>query len=248
MVYANAMSDTSYYTPKVVLAVGAHADDIDITCGGSLARWSNEGAAIYYLILTDSSCGSDDESMTREQLTAHRQEEQRAAAILLGATDVFFGTHCDGTLEVTQELKLEVARIIRKVKPDTVVTFDPTVIYDAEMGMINHTDHRAAGQATFDAFYPLARDRLSVPKLLSDENLAPHKTPHLLLTNFSQQNYYVDITDTFEKKLDAIMLHKSQFGEDRERMGGFMRERSEALGSKVGTTYAEGFMRIDVKF
>src|SRR6476660_9347925 len=155
------MSDTTYYTPETVLAVGAHADDIDITCGGSLARWAKDGAKVFYLILTDSSCGSDDEDMTREQLTSLRQAEQRAAAQSLGASDVFFTDHCDGTLEVTQELKLEIARVIRQVKPDTVITFDPTVIYDAEMGMINHTDHRAAGQATIDAFYPLARDRLS---------------------------------------------------------------------------------------
>jgi LmbE family N-acetylglucosaminyl deacetylase len=242
------MADTTYSTPKVVLAVGAHADDIDITCGGSLARWASEGAEVYYLILTDSSCGSDDESMTREQLTALRQQEQRAAAETIGAKDVFFGTYVDGTLQVTQDVKRDVARIIRKVRPDTVITFDPTVVYDADFGMINHTDHRAAGQATIDAFYPLARDRLSVPTLLNDEQLAPHKTPHLLLTSFADQNYLVDITDTFEKKLDAIMLHVSQFGTDRERMAGFMAERSQKLGAKVGARHAEGFVRIDLRF
>src|SRR6266567_448113 len=121
MVYACFMTDTTYYTPKVVLAVGAHADDIDITCGGSLARWAGEGAAIYYLLLTDSSCGSDDENMTREQLIALRQQEQRAAAELIGAKDVFFGDTCDGTLEVTQDIKRDVARVIRQVKPDTVI-------------------------------------------------------------------------------------------------------------------------------
>jgi len=242
------MSDTTYYTPKVVLAVGAHADDIDITCGGSLARWADEGAEVYYLILTDSSCGSDDESMARVQVTELRQQEQREAAALLGAKEVFFGTYCDGTLEVTQDLKRDVARIIRKVKPDTVITFDPTVVYDTEFGMINHTDHRAAGQATIDAFYPLARDRLSVPSLLNDEHLEPHKTPHLLLTRFSDQNYVVDISEYFEKKLDAIMLHKSQFGDDRERMAGHLRGRAEQLGAKTGARYAEGFVRIDLAF
>ncbi len=248
MGYANAMSDTSYYVPKIVLAVGAHSDDIDITCGGSLARWAAEGANVYYLVLTDSSCGSDDESMTREQLTAHRQDEQRTAANMLGAKDIFFSDHCDGMLEVTQDLKLEIARVIRQIKPDTVVTFDPTVVYDAEFGMINHTDHRAAGQATIDAFYPLARDRLSVPALLTEEKLAPHKTPHLLLTKFKDQNYFVDISDTFETKIDAIMVHQSQFGQDRERMKSLLGEQLEKQGSKIGAKYAEGFVRIDIRF
>jgi len=242
------MTDTTYFTPKVVLAVGAHADDIDITCGGSLARWAAEGAEVYYLVLTDSSCGSDDETMTREQLTAQRQGEQRAAAQLIGAKEVLFGDACDGTLEVTQDLKRDIARVIRQVKPDTVITFDPTVIYDTEFGMINHTDHRAAGQATIDAFYPLARDRLSVPGLLEEEHLAPHKTPHLLLTNFGEQNYFVDISETFEKKIDAIMLHASQFGTDRDRMSSLLAERSQKLGTKVGAAHAEGFVRIDVRF
>jgi LmbE family N-acetylglucosaminyl deacetylase len=242
------MTDTTYYTPKIVLAVGAHADDIDITCGGSLARWAAEGAEVYYYVLTDSSCGSDDESMTREQLTQLREQEQREAAKLIGAKDVFFGTYCDGTLEVTQDVKRDVARVIRQVKPDTIVTFDPTVVYDVEFGMINHTDHRAAGQATIDAFYPLARDRLSLPTLLNDEGLQPHKTPHLLLVNFQESNYYIDISSTFDKKLDAIMLHKSQFGDDRERMAGLLGGRSEKLGSKIGAKYAEGFMRIDTRF
>jgi LmbE family N-acetylglucosaminyl deacetylase len=242
------MTDTTYYTPQVVLAVGAHADDIDITCGGSLARWAAEGAEVYYYVLTDSSCGSDDEHMTRQALTNIREEEQREAARLIGAKNVFFGTYGDGTLEATQDVKRDVARIIRKLKPDTIVTFDPTVVYDAEFGMINHTDHRAAGQATIDAFYPLARDRLSVPGLLKDEQLAPHKTPHLLLVNFQDSNYYVDISSTFDKKLDAIMLHKSQFGDDRERMANMLGGRSEKLGTKIGAKYAEGFMRIDVLF
>jgi LmbE family N-acetylglucosaminyl deacetylase len=242
------MTDTSYYAPKVVLAVGAHADDIDITCGGSLARWAAEGAEVYYLVLTDSSCGSDDENMTREQLTAIRQQEQRDAAQLIGAKDIFFCEYVDGTLEVTQDVKRAVARVIRQVKPDTIITFDPTVVYDAEFGMINHTDHRAAGQATIDAFYPLSRDRLSVPGLWNDEHLAPHKTQHLLLVNFQESNYYVDISSTFDKKLDAIMVHKSQFGVDRERMASMLGGRSEKLGSKIGAKYAEGFMRIDVRF
>ncbi len=247
MGYASAMSDTTYYTPKIVLAVGAHADDIDITASGSLLRWAAEGAEIYYLLLTDGSRGSSDDSATPETVAARRQADQRAAAQLVGAKDVFFLDYCDGCLEVTMDLKRDIVRAIRRVKPDTVITMDPTFLFSTERGMINHPDHRAAGQATLDAVYPLARDHLSFPEVAAEEGLAPHKVEHVLLTNFEQSTYYVDISEYFDKKMDVVMAHASQF-DDRERMTSFMQPQAEALGTKTGSKYAEGFVRIDLAF
>lgn len=241
------MSDTTYYQPKIVLAVGAHADDIDVTASGSLLRWAAEGAEIYYLQLTDSSRGSSDRAVTPEQVAGTRQAEQRAAAELVGAKDVFFCTFVDGCLEVNLDVKREIVRAIRRVKPDTVVSMDPTFIYSTERGMINHADHRAAGQATLDAVYPLARDHLSFPELLRDEGLEPHKVEHVLLANFEKQDYYVDISEYFDKKMDVVMAHASQFG-DRERMTEMFRGMAETMGTKTGSRYAEGFVRIDLSF
>lgn len=241
------MVDTTYYEPKVVLAVAPHADDLEVVCGGSVARWAANGAAIYYLILTDSSCGSDDVAMTRNQVATTRKQEQVAAANLIGVRDVFFENYCDGELEVNLELKRAIARIIRRVKPDTLITFDPTVIYDAESGTINHTDHRATGQAAIDAFFPLARDRLSLPSLWDEENLAPHKTAHLLLTNIVHQNYFVDVSDFIDVKIEAIMKHISQFGDNQEQIVGYVKQQSQKCGSKIGSNHAEGFIRIDVR-
>lgn len=241
------MADTTYFTPKTVLAIGAHADDMDVTSAGTLLRWASEGAAVYYLQLTDSSRGSSDRDITPEQVAATRQDEQRKAAELLGAKDVFFLDNCDGCLEVTQDLKRDIVRTIRRVKPDTVVGMDPTFIYSVERGMINHPDHRAAGQATLDAVYPLARDHLSFPELFRDEQLEPHKVEHVLLANFETQNYYVDISEYMERKLDVVMTHASQF-QDRERMSTMFRGMAEAMGIKTGSRYAEGFVRIDLAF
>ena len=241
------MSDTIYYTPKVVLAVGAHADDIDITAGGSLLRWAAEGAEIYYLLLTDGSRGSSDQTASHESVAALRQADQKAAAQIVGAKDVLFLDYTDGCLEVTMDLKRDIVRAIRRVKPDTVVVMDPSVLYSTERGMINHPDHRAAGQATLDAVYPLARDHLSFPEVAADEGLAPHKVEHVLLTNFETQNYYVDISEYFEKKLDVVAAHASQF-DDRDRMKSFLEPQAQALGAKTGSAYAEGFVRIDLAF
>jgi LmbE family N-acetylglucosaminyl deacetylase len=243
----NGMTETTYFTPNIVLAIGAHADDMDVTASGTLLRWANEGATIYYLQLTDSSRGSSDPSATPEQVTATRQQEQRAAAQLVGAKDVFFLDYCDGCLEVTNDLKRDIVRVIRQVKPDTVIGMDPTFIYSAERGMINHPDHRAAGDATLDAVYPLARDHLSFPELFHDEHLEPHKVERVLLANFETQNFYIDISEFMDRKLEAIMAHASQFG-DHEQMSQLFRGMAEVMGSKTGSRYAEGFVRIDLAF
>lgn len=232
------------YTPECVLAVGAHPDDIDFTASGTIAAWAKAGAHIEYLIITDGSKGSDDPDITSEELIKLREAEQREAAKILGAQNVRFLHYPDGQLEVTQKLKMDIAAAIRAVKPDTVIVMDPTVLYSSERGFINHPDHRAAGQATLDAIYPLARDHLSFPELLQ-QGLEPHKVAHVLLTNFEKQNCFVDITETFDLKLAGLLAHKSQV-HDTEKVGTMLRAWAKTAGEKAGFGYAEGFMRIDV--
>lgn len=232
------------YTPQTVLVVGAHADDIDVTAGGSVAVWTQAGARVEYLILTDGSKGSADMKMTPPQLTAARQAEQKAAAELLKAQDVHFLDYEDGMLEVTMELKRDIVRVIREVRPDTVVVMDPTLVYAEGLNYINHPDHRAAGQATLDAVFPLARDHLSFPELLDQARLQPHKVAHVLLTNFAKQNCWVDISETFDLKLAALLKHASQMP-DTEQVSTMLRYRAESAGKQAGCQYAEGFVRID---
>ena len=196
-------------TPKKVLGVAAHPDDLDFGASGSMAKWAKSGAEVYYLILTDGSKGSDDINITPEALVEIRQNEQRTAAQAIGAKDVIFFNYPDAYLEVTLELKKDITRIIRKLKPDVVITMDPNLIYDSTRGFINHSDHRAAGQATLDAVFPMARDRLTFPDLLED-GYEPHKVPTLLLVNFTHGNYFEDITDTIDAKMSALAAHDSQ--------------------------------------
>jgi LmbE family N-acetylglucosaminyl deacetylase len=121
---------------------------------------------------------------------------------------------------------------------------DPTVVYAAQRGIINHPDHRAAGQATLDAVFPLARDRLTFPDLYAD-GYEPHKTATILLVNFNESNFSVDITDTFETKFQALKAHVSQFG-DLEGSS-WVRDMAQAAGKEAGYELAESFMRIDVR-
>lgn len=239
------MTEFQTYQPRVVLAVGAHADDIDFTAAGSLAKWAQDGAEVHHLVITDGSKGSSDPNMAPEKLVTTREQEQRDAAAVIGAKEVHFLHYEDAMLEVTTALKRDIVRVIRQVRPDTVVAMDPMLVYASELGVINHPDHRAGGQATLDAVFPLARDPLTFPELLTQERLEPHKVAHVLLTNMESQNYYVDITATFDRKLEALAKHASQFA-DPAGIAAVLRQQAEAAGRKTGSQYAEGFIRIDV--
>ena len=238
------MTDTlTPLRPKIVLGIAAHPDDLDVGAGGTLAHFASQGAEVHYLILTDGGKGSDDPSMTSAQLTAIRHYEQQTALEIIGGKSITFLDYPDGELEVTMELKKHIVKAIRSIKPDVVITMDPTVIYSAANGIINHPDHRAAGQATLDAVFPLARDRLTFPELLT-AGFEPHKTATVLLVNFNDSNFAVDITNTFDTKMNALKAHVSQFG-DLENST-WVRSMAEAQGRKAGYALAESFVRIDI--
>ena len=230
--------------PRVVLGIAAHPDDLDVGAGGTMAYFAQQGADVHYLILTDGSKGSDDPTMTSTNLIAIREAEQQQALKSIGGKTITFLHYPDGELEVTMKLKKEIVKTIRTLKPDVIITMDPTVIYSLSKGIINHPDHRAAGQATLDAVFPLARDRLTFPELYA-AGYEPHKTTTILLVNFDTSNFAVDITDTFDKKMLALKAHTSQFGD----LDGstWTRDMAKEQGQKAGYDLAEAFIRIDIR-
>lgn len=228
-----------------LLGIGAHADDVDFNAGGTVAALAAEGAEIYYLVLTDGGKGSADTGISTESLIRSRQAEQREAARILGVKDVFFLDYEDGALECDSDLKRDIVRYIRQVRPDVVTAFDPTLVYYTPEAFINHSDHRAAGQAVLDAAYPLARDHLSFPELYA-EGLEPHKVATLLFTNFEKQDYFVDISQTIDQKMAAIAAHASQV-HDLAYVQSRFTERAAQLGERTGSRYAEGFVRLDIR-
>lgn len=233
-------------TPKRVLGVVAHPDDLDVIAAGSIAKYIQGGAEVHYLVLTDGGKGSDDPAMTTEELIKTRQQEQRQGLAAIGGNpdNVHFLAYGDGELEGTLALKQDIVRYIRQYTPDTVITLDPVPVYSETTGRVNHTDHRVAGYAVIDAVFPLARDRLSFPAL-AVEGLGPHKVDTLLLVDFDRANYYEDITATFEDKKVAIAAHPSQF-KDIDFMHTIFRQMAEHNGKQAGCTLAEGFIRLDL--
>jgi LmbE family N-acetylglucosaminyl deacetylase len=232
-------------TPKIVLGIAAHPDDLDFGAAGTMAAFAAAGAEVHYLILTDGSKGSEDPDITSAELVKIREAEQRAAVKAIGGKSVQFLGYPDGELEVTMELKKEIIKVIRTIKPDVVITMDPSMIYSSTRGFINHPDHRAAGQATLDAVFPLARDHLTFPELYA-AGYKPHKTKTVLLINFEDSNFITNITDTFDTKIAALQAHASQVSNIAETKV-WLSEMAGRIGSKAGATYGEAFVRIDIR-
>lgn len=227
-------------TPKIVLAVFAHPDDMDFSSAGTIAKWAKKGAEITYLVCTDGSKGSDDAKATSRKVSAIRRKEQLKAAKILGVSDVIFLNHRDGELVVTLKLKEEISKVIRKKKPDLVIALDPMFLYSTKRGFVNHPDHRAAGQAAVDAVFPLARDRLNFPHH-EKAGLAPHTTKFLLLVSIDDPEHFEDVSSVFERKIQALRAHKSQTSPRLEKR---IRDRARMAGKKIRARYAEGFKLI----
>ena len=197
--------------PKKIAVVVAHPDDAEFICAGTIARWVDEGHEVVYVLLTSGDKGSADPEMTPHKLAATREAEQREAARILGARDVIFMRYPDGELEPNLELRREIVRIIRRLKPDVVVCQDPTVRW-VDTQYINHPDHRAAGEATLAAVFPAARDRMNFPELLA-EGLEPHKVREIYLAGALTPDVAIDVTAYMERKLESLRAHVSQIGD-----------------------------------
>lgn len=233
---------------RTILAIGAHPDDMDFGASGTLAKLVSEGWKAYLIVCTDGSRGSDDPKMTHKRLASIREKEQKASGKVLGIKKIFFLNHTDTQLVADLKLKKQIVRIIRVVKPEIVITLDPTFHYSSNFSssigfsFINHTDHRAAGLAAMDAVFPLSRDRLTFLEH-EKEGLRPHKASELWLISFDKFNHVVDISKNIDKKIEALSLHKSQF-KDFSKVEKKIRERAEILGKPQGYKFAESFIRL----
>jgi LmbE family N-acetylglucosaminyl deacetylase len=232
------------YIPQRAMFIGAHPDDIEFVGGGTAALWAKYGSEVIYVLVTDGNVGSHEEGMTQDLLIKTRREEQRAAAAVVGVKEcVFLGYH-DGLVEATLELRKELVKLIRQYKPSAFVCNDPTALF-ISTDYINHPDHRAVATAAIDAVFPAAEMPLLYPELEA-EGLTPHKVNYVYVTsNGSEANYYVDINEVMETRLEALKQHKSQFGEwDPAEM---VTNWNGEVGRKVGFTYAESYRRIMLK-
>ena len=202
----------TWQEPKNILVILAHPDDPEFFCGGTLAQWVQSGHHISYYLLTCGDKGRNDhnQDIPGDELCALRHQEERAAASALGVEAVHFLDREDGTLVPDIDLRRDVVRIIRQMKPDILVTCDPQNLF-ATYG-INHPDHSAAGQVVLDAVFPATGNELFFPELLA-EGHQPHMPAEVWVSLTSQPTVKIDITDTWPIKLKALKEHKSQIGD-----------------------------------
>lgn len=193
-----------------VLVVTAHPDDVDFGAAGTVAAFTDAGVEVTYCIATSGESGGSDRTMTRVEMAALRQDEQRAAAAVVGVSDVRFLGHPDGMVETTLALRRDISRVIRQVRPERVLTQSPE--RNLEFIFASHPDHLATGEAAVDAVYPDARNPFAHPELLDIEGLEPWTVPELWIMGPGGQDagVAVDTTSTVERKVAALMCHKSQ--------------------------------------
>ena len=192
---------------KRALAVMAHPDDVDFSAAGTIATWTDAGIEVSYLMVTDGDAGGFDDDVPRSEIAPLRRAEQIAAAKCVGVSDVRFLGYADGRVEATLDLRRDIARVIRQVRPDRVVIPSPERNYQRLAP--SHPDHRAVGSAALDAVYPDARNPYAFPELRA-EGLDAWTAREVWISTGPAPNQFVDITDVFDRKLAALRAHTSQ--------------------------------------
>jgi LmbE family N-acetylglucosaminyl deacetylase len=223
------------------LVVISHPDDGEFGAAATIAQLTAAGVRVDYVVTTDGSKGTEDPEVRPEDLAAIRAAEQRAAADILGVREIVHLGYPDGYLEPTLELRRDITRQIRRFRPDLVITQNPQRRLDHNP-FIGHPDHLATGEATLASVYPAARDHLNFPELWRDEHLEPWKVRQVLLTGVEEPNLWLDIGDTFEVGLVAILAHASQV--TRDEVEDRMRERARLVGEPQGIGMAQAFLSI----
>jgi LmbE family N-acetylglucosaminyl deacetylase len=224
--------------PDRVLAIYAHPDDPDVSCGGTLARFARQGAEVHVVLCTNGDKGTTDPTVDPGQLAERRAAECDEAARLLGLTDQHVLGYRDGELVDDEAFRAELVGWIRRLRPNMVLCPDPTAVFFGE-DYFNHRDHRTVGFAVLDALSPAAALPLYFP-----EAGPVHQVETALLSGTLEPTVWVDVSDTIEDKAAAVVCHRSQFADDGEWAATAVRTRAAEDGRRAGVAFAEGFRRL----
>jgi LmbE family N-acetylglucosaminyl deacetylase len=213
--------------PDRAMVIFAHPDDAEIGSGGVVAKWVAAGCEVTYVLCTNGDAGTADRTLTAAELAARRANEQRAAADFMGVRHVVMLGYPDGQLEETRDFLGDVVGAIRRYRPHTVFVHDPY-----RMHGFQHRDHRKAGIVTTDAVYPYARDHLHFSEQITRDKLEPHKVRELWYWGMDEPNVIVDVTDSIDRQIAALVRHETQ-------IPGFNVPAGHTLGERVKRGAAE---------
>ena len=228
-----------------VLVVTAHPDDVDFGAAGAVALWTDAGYEVTYCVVTNGDAGGFDPDVPRSEIAGIRQAEQRAAAAAVGVTDVRFLGYPDGRLTPSLELRRDISRVIRQVRPQLLLTQSPQRSF--ERIYASHPDHLATGEATLCAVYPDARNPFAHPELLAEGHEA-WAVAETWLMAAPGAAHVVDVTEVYERKMTALRSHVSQLpgapGDLDTMMRGWLGMNAKGGGLPAGRL-AEAFQLID---
>jgi LmbE family N-acetylglucosaminyl deacetylase len=227
--------------PARALVISAHPDDIEFVCAGTVAKWVRAGSEVRYVVATRGDAGTHQRGITREELARTREAEQRAAASVVGVSEVVFLGYRDGEVTPSLELRGDLVREIRRFRPTIVICYDPTRLF-VRSSYVNHPDHRAVGQAALDALSPTSAMPLSFHEQV-EEGLQPYRVRHILVASTDQPDTWIDIESTLELKIEALRQHVSQF-DGRRDFESMVREWALETGAAAGLPYAEAYRSI----
>lgn len=222
-----------------VLVVTAHPDDMEFGCGGTLARWSDEGAEITLAIVTDGSTGTQDRELVGEKLAAVRREESEKAAAVVGVAEVVWLGYRDGYVEYSMDLRRDIARVFRKHRPHRYVVHDPAPTIEDRF--VNHPDHKAVGHASLEITVSAGTTPGHFPELI-DEGLDPWRgLRELWIAGPGAHPVAIDISATIDRKIEALLCHQSQLGADSDQIETWVRDWAAEAGARHGLAFAETF-------
>jgi LmbE family N-acetylglucosaminyl deacetylase len=228
-----------------ILVVTAHPDDVDFGAAGTVATWTKAGHEVTYCIVTDGDAGGFDPAVPRGEIAGIRQAEQRAAAAELGVSDVRFLGYPDGRVVVSLDLRRDISRVIRDVRPQRVLTQSPQRNFQRIYA--SHPDHLAVGEATLCAVYPDARNPFAHVDL-AEEGYEAWTVAETWLMAAPGAEFVVDVTDVYDRKVAALSQHVSQLPgvpEDLDTLlRGWLGANASAAGLPEGRL-AEAFQVLD---
>jgi LmbE family N-acetylglucosaminyl deacetylase len=225
-------------TPELrrVMVIAAHPDDPEFGAGATIGKWAHSGREITYVLLTSGDKGSHDRKVMPGEIAAQREEEQRAAARVLGVKDVIFLRYPDGVLEPTMALRRQLAALIREHQPDILLAIDPWRTYQL------HPDHRAAGFLATDAVYAAREWYIFPEQLLGDRE--PWRVREIYLFWTENPDYWEDVTEWIDLRVESLKAHHSQVMRRLDTLGDRVREGAAKTGEQPGYKYAEAFKLI----
>ena len=232
----SASSSDAPAQPRRALVIMAHPDDIEFTCGGTVANLADDGWHVTFCLVTSGDKGSKDDTLTSWDLSRIREAEQQAASQRLGVAECVFLRWPDGFVEDTAELREALVRVIRTHQPELLIT------WDGYRGF-NHRDHRTVGLVALDAAFPLARTPHYFPSH-ADQGVGPHRVNTVLLAGSREPDYFVDVGRQFDRKITALLCHASQVQATRDELTARLARRQAEAAAQGRIPWAEGFRRM----